>query len=105
MEKQTIKLEADTRPLMFFIQLVRNLPQSSLIFSKLSSEFIRVETDDTATGASKLAVVLYPSDSFLRYAATVCAGDFDSGVIKETSHRAPPSRRQQSNTKGGKKTT
>ena len=92
-EKLTVKLTADTRPLMFFIQLVSNLPQSPLIFGKLSSEFVRCETDDTAASTGKLTVVFYPSDSFLRFVAAACADDFDSGVIKETSHRAPPSKR------------
>lgn len=48
----------------------------------LPLEVARVETDAYAAGTGELRVTLYPSDAFLRYAATLFAGNGDQLVVK-----------------------
>jgi len=75
-----MEILADTKPLILFIEFIksvlemRNRPFS---LSDFGSELVRIEMNSSTAGTNKFTVVFYPSDSFLRLAVTICAGDFN----------------------------
>jgi hypothetical protein len=83
----SVSLEVDPKPIMLFIELFKRALEASqcaLDIGDLGFELARVETDGSATETGKLVIRLYPSDSFLDFAATTLAGDFDIMGIKES---------------------
>ena len=90
-----IRLKADIKPLHLLINIVNSALQfgkGSINFSDFPSKLARIEADNSPATTNELAVVFYPSDSFLRFASALCAGDFDFSVINNTfrSHNTPP---------------
>jgi len=74
-----IEILADTKPLMLFIEFIKSVLQTRnrpFNLSDLGSELARIEMDSSTAGTNKFTVVFYPSDSFLRLAVAICAGDF-----------------------------
>lgn len=92
-QKEALTLSLDAAPLALFIELFERALQghpAPLDVGDLPEELGRVERSDRATPAGELAVIAYPSDGFLRYAATVLAGDVDLGVVEDTGHEDLP---------------
>lgn len=84
-----ITINCDASPLMLFTKIFEAALQGRerlLDLSDLGFELARVESDLCAAGTSELLVRLYPSDAFLRFAATVFAGDFNFGTIQNAGH-------------------
>lgn len=91
-DRLELVLSADVAPLVSFTELLQgalHVREGSLDFGDLPLELVRVERDLGAAVAGELRVTLYPSDSFLRFAAAV-AGNLDLGIIKKASHSEPP---------------
>jgi len=75
-----IEIVANTKPLMLFIEFIKSVLETRhrpFSLSDFGSELVRIEMDSSTTGTSKLTVVFYPSDSFLRLSVAICAGDFN----------------------------
>ena len=84
-----ITVNCDASPLMLFTKIFEAALQGRERFLDLgdfSFELARIESDFCAAGTGELLVRLYPSDAFLRFAATVFAGDFNFGIIKNAGH-------------------
>ena len=80
MAAATLTLSCDTSPLMTFLALFKHALESSkrsLQLGDLGFELVRVEHDYSAAGAGELLVRLYPSDAFLRFAATIFARELN----------------------------
>lgn len=72
----TIEIECDSSPLKLFAEFVDSRLQQlegPLNIVNCEFEFARVESNNHPTEAGKLLVTLYPSDAFMRFAATVFA--------------------------------
>jgi hypothetical protein len=76
----SIEISADTRPIMLFIKMLESVLQagnSRINLSDFDSKLVRIEMDSSSTGTGEITVTLYPSDTFLRLAVTLCAGNFN----------------------------
>lgn len=83
--ESTIELVCDSSPFILFAELLQGRLQGSersFSLSDLDFELFRIESDLSSASAGKHVVRLYPSDRFLRFAATIFAGDFDLTVVK-----------------------
>ncbi len=88
-ETVTLKIIPDSGPLRSFIKLLQcalKICKTPIDLPYFPSELVRIETDKSSTRAGVLRVTLYPSDCFLRYAATVFAGKLDLDTIKDIGH-------------------
>ena len=72
---QTLKITANTEPLMLFKELI-NFLNFPLDLSKLPEKFFRVEIDDRATTTGELLVTFYPSDLLMNRLAALSASDW-----------------------------
>lgn len=92
MIEKTYKFVCDSGPFRLFAEFFKCILERSktvVDLADLPSELVRVEDMVSAAGASEFGVVLYPSDAFLVFAATV-ASDFDFNIIKQSGHSSPP---------------
>jgi hypothetical protein len=81
----TISIKCDASPLVLFTELLTGALQSRdrlFNFSDLGFELARVEHDVSSANTGELLVRLYPSDSFLRFAVTLLAGDVNLSAIE-----------------------
>jgi len=81
----TIEVVCDSSPFQLFAKLLERsveFGERPLDLGNLGFELFRVESDFDATTTSKLVVRLYPSDRFLRFAATFFARDFDLALVE-----------------------
>ena len=65
-----IKLKANTKPFLFFIQAFESVLKSSKRFFNLSplpDKLVRFEIDDNSATTGEMIVTFYPSDSFYRF--------------------------------------
>ena len=88
-----LTLSLDAAPLALFIELFERARQghpAPLDAGDRPAELGRIERSHGATPAGELALIAYPSDGFLRYAATVLAGDFHVGLVEDTGHEDLP---------------
>jgi hypothetical protein len=84
-----ITINCDTSPLILFAKIFEAALKGRerfLNFGDFGFELARVESDLCAAGTGELLVRFYPSDAFLRFAATVFAGDFNFGTIQNAGH-------------------
>jgi hypothetical protein len=84
--KAEIKICVDTEPLMLFIKLVKSILQirkGRINFPHSVSELARIKVDPLSTDTSKITIIFYPSDAFLRFISTLWASDFNFKVVKE----------------------
>ena len=75
-----VAIKCDASPLLLFIEFIKSALQvcnRTITLGDLSFELARIETDNNTAGAGEITIVLYPSDAFLRFAVTLCAGNFD----------------------------
>jgi hypothetical protein len=75
----------DSSPFVLFTKLLEShlkISERSLDIVDLGFELFRIESDLGSASTGKLVVRLYPSDSFLRFAATVFAGDFNLAIVE-----------------------
>ena len=94
----TITLGADTRPIMLFIEMLTEfikVTHRPIEWGEFTSEFLRLETDDSAASAGKQTVVFYPSDTFLHLLPTLLTGDWKLTFIKDVSHKSNPLKEEQ----------
>ena len=73
-----IEFEADTTPLLGFLELLKARPEfadGSLSVSDLGFELVRAQQNLETADTSKITISFYPSDAFLRYVAAIVAGD------------------------------
>jgi len=85
----TLEILCDASPFLFFEKILYGVLKVSDRFvslSNLSFELIRLEMDDSAAGAGKLTVRIYPSDAFLRFGAAMFAGNVDFGLVEKSVH-------------------
>jgi len=71
----TITIKCDASPLILFTELLDSALQSRerlFNLSDLDFELARIEHDISCANTGELLVRLYPSDSLLRFAATLC---------------------------------
>ena len=91
----TLKIVSDASPVLLLIELLRramDISKTPIDLGNDLSELVRVETDHGSARAGELHVTLYPSDRFLRHAATFLAGKLDLGIIEGIQHEQPPSK-------------
>lgn len=82
-------ITCDASPLLLFTKIFQAALQGReglFDLGNLGFELARVESDFCTAGTGKTFVRLYPSDAFLRFATTVFAGDFDLGLVEDSSH-------------------
>ena len=80
MASTNVSIECDSSPFVLFTKLFESrlkVIHREFDLSDLRFELFRIESDFSSTDAGKLIVRVYPSDSFLRFATTILAGDFD----------------------------
>lgn len=90
---KSIAIHCDASPLILFIELFKRslkLLNRPIYISDLPPKLFRLEQDSSAAGTGIITVRLYPSDSFFRFAATLFAGDFNFGIIKNPNHNEFP---------------
>jgi hypothetical protein len=91
--RQKVKLVFDTAPLLTFMEIfdrcLHQLVIAPVNFSHIPSDFVRTDTELGAAGAHEAIVRFYPSDSLLRFAATVFARDFNIDIVEQSGHSSP----------------
>jgi hypothetical protein len=87
--QQSLTVKCDSTPLLLFINLFNRalkVSKRSVDLGHFPFELFRVENDFCATRAGEVLVTLYPSDCFLRFAATIFAGEFDLSAVEDVAH-------------------
>ena len=77
MAESNINLHCDASPLTSFAELLKlglKGGDRSFCLNDLGTELVRSEVDDLSASTGEVIVRLYPSDAFLRLAATLVAG-------------------------------
>jgi len=85
MTSANVSIECDSSPFVLFTKLFQSrlkVSHRAFDLSDLGFELFRIESVFSSTDAGKLIVRLYPSDSFLRFATTILAGDFDLAFVE-----------------------
>jgi hypothetical protein len=81
------QLRCDSSPLTSFAEMFEcalKVCERGLGFGDFPLELARVDLDASPASAGELTVRLYPSDAFLRFAATLFAGNLKFGIVKES---------------------
>lgn len=85
----TLTLDCDATPALAFLELLKIALQpvkGRIELPDLGSNTLRIETDDEPTSTGELLVTFYPSDSFLRLAATLLARKAELCVVENAGH-------------------
>lgn len=96
MAQAKITFEADTSPALLFIKLFGDSLKSlnrTIKTGELPRDLVRLDQIFNPTNASKIFVRLYPSDTFLRFAAATLASEYDLSVINDPAHNKKPPRK------------
>jgi hypothetical protein len=91
-----IKLICDASPALLFMKLFNDALSrivGPINIGDCPKDVVRLEQYPSPAGTDEVFVSLYPSDAFLRFAATVLAGNFDLSTVDETSHKKSPAKR------------
>ena len=73
-----IKLKVDSKPLMLYLEVFKRVLQirnSPINFCDFSSEIVRFETDNGTANTGEISIILYPSDTFIRFVSALWTSD------------------------------
>ena len=79
-----MEIVCDAAPFLYFLELVERalkVGHGLVDLGELGFELVRLEVDESTARAGVLTVRLYPSDSFLCFAATLRTGNVDLRLV------------------------